>query len=420
MFLPSGKTSQPTARTTLVSGSGATLRRLMSVTLALTVLGLTPLNQALELLGPSVADAQSNPREARKAFREATQAYKDGDFTKAAELFERAYSFDAKPQLLFNIGQAYKDAGDYESSERYFQRYLEELPSAPNRDDVLAILFELQQLKAASMALVTIDATEGLNVFVDAETEARCQTPCIVNLYPGEHSVAVEGEKTERETQTVTPEPAQELVLSFSPALKPEFMARLLVLANVKGAVLMVDGQPAGSLPMARPLSLDPGVHTLAVMIGGETRWRGDATLVAGEVARVEVPLEDDGGDGEGGGASAGSLGIAAFTLWGVGAASLAGGALFGLSAGGIESDLDAQAGRGEAPNAELIDQGERQKMLANLFFGVGVTAVATGVVLYIFDEGAPTERPQSAERPLLPELVPTEGGALLRIQTDF
>lgn len=366
----------------------------------------------------STAFAQANPAKARAVYGKAKRAFQQKSYAEAAALFKEAYEYDPKPQLLFNIGQALKEAGELAEAESYYKRYLEELPEAPNRDEVLATLFTLQQVMAASMAMITIDTEEGLQVFVDQEPEPRCETPCIINVNPGPHVVAVVGERYEREEQSVAPEAQEELMLSFTPKLKPGFMGSLTVTTDVEGAVLMVDGRPAGKLPLLDPIPLEPGVYPVAVMVAGATKWTGTATVKADEVATLNVPLKDSLNDEDDGGGG-GTMRVVAFSLWGAGAVSLGAGALFGLSASSVESDLDAQLGRGEQPNSELIDQGESQALMANVFYLVGVAAIGTGVALYLLDGGDSEQGEPTAQGPAT-DVVPLEGGALLRIQTPF
>ena len=398
------------------SDSSALLLLPVFITLCLI---LTPLLAVVPIEGDGLAHAQQpNPRKARKAYSDAKRAYNAQKFDEAADLFKQAHGFDPKPQLLFNIGQALKEAGELAEAEQYYKRYLDEVPDADNREAVLETLFELQQLVAAQMAIVTIEANrEGLNVFVDDEEEPRCQTPCIINVNPGPHSISVEGAQVERDTRDIEPTAQQELKLSFSPTVKGDTPGTLMVTTDVEGGVLMVDGKPSGRLPLGSPVSMAPGSYPLGVMIGGEVKWRGSVEIKPGELSRVKVELQDKiAEEGEGGG---GALTTTAYVLWGVGVGALGAGALFGLSASSVESDLDAQLSRGEVPNQELIAQGESQSLNANIFFTAGAVAVGTGVLLYLLDDGG-GEQKGPATGSVSPDVVPLEGGALIRIQTPF
>jgi tetratricopeptide (TPR) repeat protein len=83
--------------------------------------------------------------EARTAFREAAQRYNAGEFERAAELFEQAYELSHRPNMLFNIAQAYRLAGPGQCRKAYefYDRYLREVPNPPNRSEVEERLAEL-------------------------------------------------------------------------------------------------------------------------------------------------------------------------------------------------------------------------------------------------------------------------------------
>jgi len=72
-----------------------------------------------------------------------------------------------------------------------------------------------------------------------------------------------------------------------------------------EGAAVLVDGKKAGDTPLARPLVLAPGRHTITVgMPGGRVETR-IVTLASGDQAKVDVTLGPDhvvggGGDGDG------------------------------------------------------------------------------------------------------------------------
>src|SRR5581483_10787209 len=50
------------------------------------------------------------------------------------------------PALLFNIGQAYRFAGDLPKAIGAFKSYLRRMPKAPNRPEVEARIAEMQKL----------------------------------------------------------------------------------------------------------------------------------------------------------------------------------------------------------------------------------------------------------------------------------
>ena len=66
--------------------------------------------------------------------------------------------------------------------------------------------------------------------------------------------------------------------------------------ANVVGALVNVDGKPAGETPLTRPLRLLPGPHTIVVTKAGYERQVVELTLAAGATAspRLKLLTEDE------------------------------------------------------------------------------------------------------------------------------
>jgi tetratricopeptide (TPR) repeat protein len=82
------------------------------------------------LFGASIAHAQDR-KKAEQKFLEADKAYKAGDYTKAVQGFLEAYQIVPTNPLLFNIGQAYRLAGDSEKALSYYEKYVAFEPGGP-------------------------------------------------------------------------------------------------------------------------------------------------------------------------------------------------------------------------------------------------------------------------------------------------
>ena len=92
---------------------------------------------ALALFGPTFpAAAQGTPNAAISPslsfddlIDQANQAYNEGDYDRAAQLFEAAYKKDPRPNILFNIGRIYESANAIEKAIEFYDRFLA-LPDA--------------------------------------------------------------------------------------------------------------------------------------------------------------------------------------------------------------------------------------------------------------------------------------------------
>lgn len=110
------------------------------------------------LAGPAKADGQDVDG-ARNAFLEAERQFNNENYQLALEAFERAYELlegDASRQVLvlFNIGRAHEELGDYGEAAALFRRYLREAPGdAPFREETQERILELNaRVRAAEQA----------------------------------------------------------------------------------------------------------------------------------------------------------------------------------------------------------------------------------------------------------------------------
>ncbi|MGZ3426194.1 MAG: tetratricopeptide repeat protein [Polyangia bacterium] len=85
---------------------------------------------------PSLAHAQDASRVAMDHYRRGTRAYDLGHFLEAAAEYEKAYEAKENPALLYNLGQAYRGAGEHQKALNAYRAYLRNAPDATNREEV--------------------------------------------------------------------------------------------------------------------------------------------------------------------------------------------------------------------------------------------------------------------------------------------
>jgi tetratricopeptide (TPR) repeat protein len=93
------------------------------------------------LARPSAADSNK----ARELFRQAQTKYNLLHFDEALALFEKGYEEKPDPVFLFNIAQCQRQLGRYELAAKSYRAYLVQQPDAPNRDDVLARIADMEK-----------------------------------------------------------------------------------------------------------------------------------------------------------------------------------------------------------------------------------------------------------------------------------
>lgn len=106
---------------------------------------------ALALLFTGAARADAPDGAAREAYQRGAQAYAKHQYAAAAAAFEEGFQKKPHPAFLFNLALTYRALGQPQQAISYYERYLEALPSAPDRAQVeTAIAEERRKLPAAS------------------------------------------------------------------------------------------------------------------------------------------------------------------------------------------------------------------------------------------------------------------------------
>lgn len=89
-------------------------------------------------------------REAKLHFERGEKLYALTRFSEAIDEYQKAFDAKPLPDFLFNIGQCYRNLGDYDSAIFSYRKYLTAAPDAPNRAQVEQLIEELQAKKDQS------------------------------------------------------------------------------------------------------------------------------------------------------------------------------------------------------------------------------------------------------------------------------
>lgn len=331
---------------------------------------------------PTVAVAQSreDARAARDLYNDGKALYEKGDYAAAAQKFIEAYGRAPRAELLYNIGQAYRLAGQLTEAESYLQQYLAADPEGPNVDAVVDAIVEIQAEIAAQQATVDVETNEpGRAVHVGDEVTARCQTPCSVTLAPGPHRIVVKGGGVADYVRELTLEAGTTTKIVVD--LETVGRGALMVTTDRPAGTLRV-GDVTAALPLQEPVMLPTGAHEVRVDAARGASWSGNVNVAEAETTELFVPMQAIVEARR-----AGSLRRSfAYGLWGGAAAALGGGLLLGSQAQRSYDALQAQSVARGAVDESLREQGRDQQFGANLLFGVATGAVLTGAGLFLWD----------------------------------
>lgn len=99
----------------------------------------------LSVLAARVASAdESAVRTAKRHFEQGEKLYALTKFREALDEYQKAFDAKPIPDFLFNIGQCYRNLGDYGSAIFSYRKYLTLAPDASNRDQVEQLISDLE------------------------------------------------------------------------------------------------------------------------------------------------------------------------------------------------------------------------------------------------------------------------------------
>lgn len=332
--------------------------------------------------------------QARRAFLDGREDYKNGEFSQAADHFLKAYRLSDRTELLYNIGQSYRKADRLVDAEHYFRKYLRRMPGAQNASEVGDYLVEINRTLADEMASLQINSdTSGRLVFFNNDDSPRCLTPCDLTLEPGDYEFELRADGFQPNATSVSLEQGKSHRVSLS--LKPaENTGRLSVSTAVSGGILQIqstasdDASDPGEhgLPLESPVKLAAGEYALTLKGPDGGSWSRTVDVRPDETATLFVPksaLSDDAPDSRSGGSAKQLAGIG---LVGASAALIAGGALMGSQAQQTHDNLSTQQQTRGVVDPDLVSNGRAQMQAANILLGTGAAALLSGSGLITWD----------------------------------
>lgn len=343
-------------------------------------------------------------REAKSHFEEAKRLYAEEAYMEAAHAFREAYEISGRSELLYNVARSYQKAERLQQSEVYYQKYLDEMPDAPNADQVVETIIDIQEEMAATMAQIEVESSpEGIALYVDQEPEPRCETPCTVSLLSGEHVIEARSDRAGSAYKRVDVEADEGQTIELA------LPGHLAVTTDLRGGTVEV-GEEAWGLPLEAPIMLPAGEHDVR-LAGRGANWSGRIEIEGGEETRLHIPLAASDS------ASApGWKRDVSYGFIGASAGVLTGAALFGSQAAQTHQQLREQQSALGGVDPDMRARGQQSQNAANTMFAVGAGTLATGVGLFVWDrlsgaknqqddEIAPTRFPDD-EEPLRSKLL--------------
>jgi hypothetical protein len=350
-----------------------------------------------------IAGAGADPLlEAKELYDAGSEAYRQGQYEVAINAFEEAYKLAPRPPVIFSLAQSHRLQyfvdGDHKKVERaieLYREYLRVVEKGGRREDVAQLLSTLVPIaarKPEATEPTREPASEPIiagRVIVSSRIEnatARVdggdpqKIPATFEVKPGQHRIVVEA--PEHQPKTLETVAVASSVVAVNVELD-EIPGQINIRAP-EGASVHLDGRPIGAGPIADPIEVRSGRHTIAVIDRGHEPFVELVELGRGGRAVVDVELEMT------------TQRMIAHGLFAGGAAAFLGMGVAGGFALGAESDARALEekvdGKMSLTEAEARMYGgyeSRRDDFVNVAAGaavIGAGAIVTGVIVYLFD----------------------------------
>nr|HEX4315698.1 PEGA domain-containing protein [Kofleriaceae bacterium] len=306
------------------------------------------------MLVVSTAPASAQPADALKkaqsAFDQAQMDYLQGNYDKAAQEFQDAYSARQFPQFLYNVGASFhmkaKKEGDeasYEKAVEFYKRYLVEQPEATDRPKVekaIGVLEgEIKRLKDAAAQPVGSNAGSGVGsgsdlqigsggsaqapqklppsqdvqalgdvkvrglvvvesepqnatIYLDDRKKGPFATTPWSGSLDGEHKIIIEKRGYQISESTISADPSKLFVLRAVMSQQSN-LGWVEISSNVPNSDIYIDDKNQGAVgrtPMSQNIS--PGKHTFWISAEGYDEYKEDLEIVAGANHTVKAVLK--------------------------------------------------------------------------------------------------------------------------------
>ncbi len=104
---------------------------------------------AVILFGSVTAFADDAQKRASEINTQAMTAYELGEYEKSAALLKQAYEIVPEPDILYNLGRAYRSLKQYDKAIDAYRTYLRKKPASPYKTGVQKMIKEMEELQKA-------------------------------------------------------------------------------------------------------------------------------------------------------------------------------------------------------------------------------------------------------------------------------
>ena len=337
------------------------------------------------------SSAQTSAERTNSVKKQAVQAFKAKEYSRAADLFQELYVQTSNGNLLYNVGLCQQRAGLEAKALKTLKKFVAQMPTSRAVGKAKSIIKTLEESISGELINVLVRSEpSGANVFVNERSGGMVGvTPFTLKLMPGSHAVIVD--KTGFEVQTrqvsIAKESVRELFFQLYPT---EQMGALKFMISERDADVMVDKRRIGRSPVREELRLPNGDHDVLVMKPGYTTWRSKVVIAAGKTNTVQIDLLPEQALATGSGGSGSEL----FPMLTVGTGVLltGGAVVLGSQAQSLYNKLESRAAQGILVHPSDKNTGKTWVTLTNVLSAVGGLAITGGATWWYLSSDTQSE----------------------------
>ena len=226
--------------------------------------------------------------EAKQLFDAGLKLMHLDDFAGASANFERSVALYPTQNSLFNLANCYKALQRYGDALAVIERLKRDFSGKLKPEIKEAVERQQQDIQSLVARLTLRTVPADATIKIDGKDVGQGPTLGPLLLGPGEHEIeaARPGHRSERRTVKLVSgvDRSEKFVLEVE-------TGQVVVLVNLAGASVFVDGQQVGTTPLTETLSLPPGKHVLSVRAADHEDAEREFEVQAGTKQVLDIVL---------------------------------------------------------------------------------------------------------------------------------
>lgn len=238
----------------------------------------------------NAAETDGNCSDAKDCLAQGLRLSHTADYAAAIASLQRANELEPSRLVLYHIALTYKAMDKLVEADETLDEVLAD--SGPLKAEYVKRARAVKQETQAKVGLLDVKVNVAATIEVDGQRKATAPLQKPLRLLAGTHEIGVTAPAYLPAKQTVTVSGEGRANLSFDLQPDPAKLAQVTIASSLLGAEVRVDDEVVGTTPLAAPVKLMPGKHTIEMRRPGYMDGHRQVNLGVG--ARVTVAFNPD------------------------------------------------------------------------------------------------------------------------------